>query len=193
MLNDAYQCRQAPYGVDMQRSFVFAIVSVLSLALTACAASSEEGTDSRDGSPVPLTIEEAKRESTRIIEMLAAEIPKDKWAEDGLLGPSEEKRAPTACGQDEYGYFDLAAIFLVEGTDATATVQLLEKRLRDDGWEELDTPAGPQPNSFIFENKAGYVVSIKSIDVDAPKVMIRVDSPCGVALPEGADPSTFKI
>lgn len=177
----------------MQRSFVFAIVTVLSLALTACTASSEEGTHPRDRFPVPLTIEEAKRESTRIIEMLAAEIPKDNWAEDEPHRLSEEKRPPTLCDVDKYHYYDLAGINLVGGTDATAMLQPLEKRLRDEGWEEIESPYGPQPNSFVFENNAGYVVYINSIDVDTPRVAIRVESPCGVALPEDADPSTFKI
>lgn len=178
----------------MQRSFVFALVTVLSLALTACTASSEEGTDPRDRFPVPLTIEEAKRESTRIIEMLAAEIPKDNWAEDELHRLSEEKRPPRLCDVDKYLYFDRARIDLVGGTGATAMLQPLEKRLRDEGWEEIESPHGTNPKGSMFQNKAGYFVSVDAIDVNTPpKVVIGVESPCDVALPEDADPSTFEI
>lgn len=167
--------------------------------LSACGLSGGAGepaheTHGPDPAPEPITIEEAKAETVRIQEELAALIPDELKSPDALPLPGELPRKPMSCGDDLYAYPGGSAIRLHEGADMHEQVDRLTSHLRELGWSEKNIGSGDRPWLTMQTSPDGYeaIISVLRQSDDLPKITISVWSPCAT-LPEGVNTYAFEI
>ncbi|MCT1449222.1 hypothetical protein [Corynebacterium sp. p3-SID1194] len=178
------------------RGTLFSLACASAMTLTGCAQLFGPSGDDEVEVQDPITIEEAKEESVRIQNELAALIPEEDKSPDKLPLPGEVIGKPMRCGDEEglFNYPGGSAVRINEGVDGQALVDKLTAHLRGLGWDEKDIPTNDRPERTMQTSPEGYqaIISVLDRSDDLPIITIDVWSPCAT-LPEGVNEYAYKI
>ena len=178
------------------RGTLFSLACASAMTLTGCAQLFGPSGDDEVEVQDPITIEEAKEESVRIQNELAALIPEEDKSPDKLPLPGSNPRTPMPCGDEGelFKYPGSSSVRINEGVDSQALVDKLTAHLRGLGWDEKDIPTNDWPERTMQTSPEGYraIISVLDRSDDLPVITIDVWSPCAT-LPDGVNEYAYKI